>query len=157
MSGRVTRNNRHSAILRLLRDRAITRQEDLAQALAGEGHRVTQSTLSRDLKDRRVVRMATATGYRYLPAGPLSAPETSTGMRSVAATEVLQVTANETVVVIRTQVGRASGVAAFLDGHRLEGSLATIAGDDTILVVPVSVERTAELEHRLRELFRPEE
>ena len=138
-------------ILRLLRDLSIGSQSELADALGDEGHRVTQSTLSRDLKDLRVVRLATPEGYRYVPAGP--APRDEAAGSSVAAGEVLQVTANETLVVVRTQVGRASGVAAFLDSRRPSGVLATLAGDDTILVVPTAVERVADLERRLRRLL----
>lgn len=154
MSRRSTKGQRHAAILRLLRDRPIASQGDLERALGEEGHRATQSTLSRDLKDLRVARQATDRGYRYLPAADASGGEIPAAMRSVAATEVVQVTANETLVVIRTQVGRASGVAAFLDSRRLDGVLATVAGDDTLVVVPTSVERTIELESALRRLLR---
>lgn len=154
MSARDARRRRHAAILRLLAERPIARQSALAEALAAEGHRVTQSTLSRDLKDLRVLRVASEDGYRYLPAGagPLTAAP-APGMRSVAAAEVLEVEANETLVVVRTQVGRASGVAAFLDSQRLEGVLATVAGDDAILVVPSTVGETRAVTSRLRALF----
>ncbi len=153
MSGRATRSRRHSAILRLLRARTIASQGDLAEALADEGHHVTQSTLSRDLRDLRVVRVASDEGFRYRPLDPPPQNDEAAAMRAVAASEVLQVAANETVVVIRTRVGRASGVAAFLDGRRPAGVLATLAGDDTILVVPVTVERVADLERELGELL----
>ena len=146
MSVRRSRDGRHTTILHLLRDRAIASQGDLAEALAEEGYRVTQSTLSRDLKELRVVRLATGDGYRYVPgAGGEGAPRSR-----VADGEVLRVAANETLVVVRTQIGRASGVAAFLDSRRPPGVLATLAGDDTILVVPTRVEETADLARRLR-------
>lgn len=155
MSVRRTRGGRHSAILRLLRDRPIGSQSELATALADEGHRVTQSTLSRDLKDLRVVRLSTDRGYRYLPVDPAAGDGAAAAAPTVAPSEVLQVTANESVVVVRTPVGRASGVAAFLDSRRPQGVLATVAGDDTILVIPTSIERTAELERHLRRLLSP--
>ena len=145
------RARRHDAILRLLAERPIASQGELAEALSVEGLGVTQSTLSRDLKDLRVVRAPTADGYRYRPAGGRAAEAAPAGMRAVVAAEVLAVLANENLVVVRTRIGRASGVAAFLDARRPEGVLATLAGDDTILVVPARVDHTAELANRLRE------
>ena len=55
--------------------------------------------------------------------------------------------------MVRTQVGRASGVAALLDSLRPEGVLATVAGDDTILIVPARVAETVEVERRVRDLL----
>ena len=57
------------------------------------------------------------------------------------------------VVVVRTQVARAQGVAVYLDGLGLPELLATIAGDDTILAVPVSTKKTRALRGRLEDLF----
>jgi transcriptional regulator of arginine metabolism len=65
----------------------------------------------------------------------------------------VRVEANEAVAVVQTQIGRAQGVAFYLDGLQLPGVLATVAGDDTVLVVPTSVERTGAVKRRLTELF----
>ena len=154
MNARGSRARRLDAILRLVHERPIASQAALAAALADQGHRVTQSTLSRDLKDLRVLRVPTETGYRYLPADQRSS-EMRAGMRSVAAAHVREVTANESLVVIRTRIGHASGVASYLDRRRPAGVLATLAGDDTILVVPESVAETAALARRMRELLGP--
>jgi len=156
MNATAAKSRRQQTILELLGSRAISSQGELAQALLEHGHHVTQSTLSRDLKELRVLRVPAENGYRYLPAGGdtlVSGNALAAGMRGVASAEVLGVEANETVTVVRTQVGRASGVAAFLDSLRLEGVLATLAGDDTILVIPGTVKKTAELERLLAELF----
>ena len=61
--------------------------------------------------------------------------------------------ANETSVVLRTRVGHAQGVAVYLDGLREPDVLATVAGDDTVLVLPTSVRRAGALRRRLVELF----
>ena len=145
---------RQRAILELVRARPIASQEELARDLGRRGHTVAQSTLSRDLKELRVFRVPVAEGYRYLPAGEEppapAAPPTLGGM---AAAEVVGVDGNETVAVVRTQVGHAQAVAVYLDGLHLAEALATVAGDDTILVVPTSTRKTRALERRLRELF----
>ena len=149
-----TKARRQQAILELVRARAIASQEQLAGELARRGHEVAQSTLSRDLKELRVFRVPTGGGYRYLPAGEEpAAPATPPALGDVAAAEVVGVDGNEVAAIVRTQVGRAQGVAVYLDGLRLPEALATIAGDDTILVLPTSTRKTKALERRLRTLF----
>ena len=145
---------RQQAILELVRSRALGSQEELARALDRRGQGVAQSTLARDLKELRIFRVPVAGGYRYLPAGEEpAAPATPPALRDVAAAEVVGVDANEVAAVVRTQVGRAQGVAVYLDGLGLPEALATIAGDDTILVLPTSTRKTAALKKRLSELF----
>lgn len=145
---------RQRAILELVRSRPVASQRELARGLDRRGHPAAQSTLSRDLKELRILRVPVAGGYRYLPAGeePPS-PATPPALGGVADAEVVGVDGNEVAAVVRTQVGRAQGVAVYLDGLRLPEALATIAGDDTILVVPTSTRKTAALKRRLRRLF----
>jgi transcriptional regulator of arginine metabolism len=147
---------RQQAILDLVRSRPIASQDELVQALARRGHQVTQATLSRDLREMRVLRVPVAGGARYLPAGEQAAATMApagTGMGRLAAAEVLGVDANESAVVIRTLTGRAQGVAVLLDGLGLPAVLATVAGDDTILVLPRSTRKTSVLRRRLAEIF----
>jgi transcriptional regulator of arginine metabolism len=145
---------RQQAILELVRARTVASQDELARGLNRRGHAVAQSTLSRDLKELRIFRVPVTEGYRYLPAGEEpAAPTTPPALGGVAAAEVIGVDGNEVVAVVRTQVGRAQGVAVYLDGLRLTEVLATIAGDDTILVLPTSTRKTTALRRRLRELF----
>lgn len=152
----VDKVRRQAALLAVLREEVIHNQEELRRMLRRRGFRVTQATLSRDLKELRVPCIPTAEGYRYaLPetepaAGPVSAP---TRMQNVAAVEVTGIDANEMAVVVRTLTGRAQGVAVWLDGLGLDNVLATIAGDDTILVVPRSVGATPRLKQELAALL----
>ena len=144
---------RQRAILELVREGAIASQDELAQGLARRGHEVSQSTLSRDLKELRIFRVPMGEGYRYLPAGEELPTSATSPVLGGVASEVIGVYSNEVSVIVRTQVGRAQGVAVYLDGLRLDEVLATIAGDDTILVVPTSTRKTPALRWRLRELF----
>ena len=154
MSSTLSRVRRQQLILELVRSQPVANQEALRAALDEHGHSVTQSTLSRDLKDLKVVRVPQPGGYRYMPAGEettLRSPSLSLGR--IAAAEVLSVAANEVAAVLKTQNGRAQGVAAYLDSLELDDVLATVAGDDTILVSPQSIKRITTLERRLAELF----
>lgn len=151
---------RHDALLAVLRERVIHSQEELRRALRQRGFRVTQATLSRDLKELRVPCIPTAQGYRYvLPDAEESAPKPLAApgrLQNVAAVEVTGVEANEVVIVVRTLAGRAPGVAAWLDALRLPDVLATLAGDDAILVVPRRIASTAPLRHELATLLQLE-
>lgn len=156
MSSSTLRVRRHRQILELVRSRSIASQDVLAKSLEEYGYRVTQATLSRDLKELRVSRVPQDNGYRYLPAGEQEAAPTQLGALSlarIAAAEVLAVSANEVAVVLRTQAGRAQGVAAYLDGLRLPDVLATVAGDDTVLVIPTAIKKCPDLSRQLAGLF----
>lgn len=155
MSSAAAKRRRQRAILELVQSRPIGSQELLGEALADLGHAVTQSTLSRDLKELRIVRVPERDGYRYMPARDDDElpPEGGRHAGGVPADEVLEVAANEVTVVLRTPVGRAQGVAAYLDRSRPRGVLATLAGDDTVLVVPESIHDVDALALRLSRLF----
>jgi transcriptional regulator of arginine metabolism len=146
---------RQSELVAVLREEVIHNQEDLRRALRRRGFRVTQATLSRDLKELRVPCVPTASGYRYaLPEMETTpTPAIPARMQNVAAVEVTGIDANEMAIIIRTLTGRAQGVAVWLDGQQLTDMLATIAGDDTILVLPRSVKSTARLKQDLAALL----
>jgi transcriptional regulator of arginine metabolism len=120
-------------------------QAQLVEALAERGVVTTQSTVSRDLKllgAQRRVRDDGSLVYRLESASHNSFP----------AQMVLSVEHNEVMVVVRTRVGRAPAVGLELDGLRHPDILGTIAGDDTVLVIPRSVARVAELCAAISEL-----
>ncbi len=152
------KTRRQRVLVHLIRDETLPNQEALVRALRRRGFGVTQATLSRDLKELRIVRAPTEHGYRYVQArdeesGAPAAEPGGARLRSVAAEEVRSIEANEVAVVIRTLIGRAQGVAVYIDGLRLPDTLGTIAGDDTILVLPKSVRRTSKLKKDLAERF----
>jgi transcriptional regulator of arginine metabolism len=129
----------------LLSGRGGSTQTQLVEALAEHGSPTTQSTISRDLKllgAQRRVRDDGSFVYRLESAGQTNFPA---GM-------VLSVEHNETMIVVRTRVGRAPAVGIELDGLRHPDILGTIAGDDTVLVIPRSVSRVAELASAISEL-----
>jgi transcriptional regulator of arginine metabolism len=150
---------RQRAILEVLREEAIPSQDDLARALRRLGFRVTQATLSRDLKELGVGRAPEGDGYRYAVSmhdgtdAAVASEPAGRRLRSVAAAEVTGIEANEVAVIVRTLTGRAQGVGVVIDGLRLPDALGTLAGDDTVLVIPRSVRRTGRLKQELAEAF----
>lgn len=153
MSSLPSRVQRHREIRSLVRKESLSSQDELVHALSRRGFPVTQATLSRDLKELRIVRIPGAGGYRYAEEASPAAPEGAQARRlkSVAALEITGIDGNETCVVVRTLTGRAQGVAAWLDGLGIPDVLATIAGDDTILVLPRSARRVSRLRAVLAE------
>lgn len=121
------RQERLSAIVRVLGPGGIRNQAELAETLAGLGYEVNQATLSRDLRDLRVVKGPD--GWT-LPGGAVLDELTSACRQWLEAAEAVQ---NQ--LVLRTAPGGATALALALD-HAEERSVAgTIAGDDTVLVV----------------------
>ncbi len=125
---------RQSKIKRILTDRIISNQDQILRMLKSEGINVTQATLSRDFADLGVIRVFTELGVQYL----LSSVDYGKEITKLVGLEILNVSYNETAIVIRTLAGRAQGVAHYIDRLNKEEVLGTIAGDDTVLVIPDS-------------------
>jgi len=142
---------RRAAVARILRARRIGTQEALLEALAREGLRATQATLSRDLTRLGARRVSGPEGAYYEVDGA-AGEDGHAALRGL----VVAVEANASLVVVRTAAGAASAVARALDDARLPEVLGTIAGDDTIFVAPAAGVRPRRLADRLAErLGRP--
>src|SRR5688500_10700191 len=133
----MNKRERQATIRELIVARPVGSQEELRRLLLQRGWDVTQSTLSRDLREMRVARVHDAGGVRYAMTG--SGDDTIAS--SLPALETLlpplfaRVDGVGEVVVIRTVPGGAQSIAVALDAEQLPDVLGTIAGDDTILIV----------------------
>ncbi len=141
-----------------MRSEAIRSQEELAERLARRGFVVTQPTLSRDLKDLGVAKMAR--GY-VVPeggeAGDGATREQSEGrLGQLFRTFVLGVRRAGNLVVVRTPPADAHPVARAMDEAVLDHVVGTIAGDDTIFVATEGPAEAARVAHRLESLLSPE-
>ncbi len=128
---------RHSAIKQILANNIISTQHQLAQALKKMGFRTTQATLSRDMKELGIVWINSPEGARY-QLNPAMEEQRLTKLLSL---EIETITANEVMVVVKTLPGRAQGVAEIIDHLSLPSVLATLAGDNTIFVLPKSTKK----------------
>jgi transcriptional regulator of arginine metabolism len=133
----MNKRHRQIAIQEIITAHAIASQEELAEHLRKRGIDATQATLSRDLAEMNVMRIRSGDIFRYA----MRTDETEQSIKSLVWKEMLGAEANETVIVIRTLPGRASGVAMFIDSLRHPSVLGTIAGDDTVLVLPASIKK----------------
>lgn len=136
---------RRIALRQLLMSGTTGTQQELSAHLAERGFETTQSTISRDLKLLGAQREQREDGeFAY----HLSSAES----RPFPAHMVLEVAHNETMVVLRTRVGRAQAVGLDLDDMQHPEILGVLAGDDTVLVIPRSISQIEQLAQTLRDL-----
>jgi transcriptional regulator of arginine metabolism len=140
---------RRAAILRIIRDSAVRKQEELVKRLRKEGFDATQSSVSRDLRELGVAKAAD----RYIVPG--AGEVVAIDPFAAVASFVLDVrTAGPSLCVIKTTAGSAQSVASAIDQARWSEIAGTIAGDDTIFIAIEDVRAQRKLTDRLRTTFR---
>ena len=144
------KRTRQTAILRIVRERRIPHQEALRELLAAAGFPVTQPTLSRDIRDLRLVKVTGAGGKPHytLPEEWDHAPP----LDSVLPTLFVSAEAVANLVVVRTLSGGAQAVASGIDWEEYDGLAGTIAGDDTVLIILRSAEAAGSVAEELEKL-----
>ena len=145
----MSKQRRQYLIKEIISHKAIASQDELLSALHSKGEEVNQATLSRDLRELGASRSQTIDGPRYV------LPEDGhiARLRMLLSYEITSIEANEQMVVVKTLAGRAQGVAEQIDSLKLPTILATLAGDNTILIVPASIKQTKKLESQLKKLI----
>lgn len=123
---------RQGLIKTILSERMISNQDQLINILRTYNVKVTQATLSRDFADLGVVRIFTDLGVRY----SISNYDSGNQISKLIGFEMLSVSSNESLVLIRTLAGRAQGVAHYIDRLNQDMIMGTIGGDDAVLVIP---------------------
>lgn len=128
-------------ILQIIKEQEIETQEELAEVLRNKGIDVTQATVSRDVKELRLVKILTSDGrYRYgVPYEPVYGDVIGRARRSFQE-YVMEIGYSQNMIILKTLSGTANAVAAAIDDVNWPEVLATVAGDDTILVIIKSEE-----------------
>jgi transcriptional regulator of arginine metabolism len=145
----VSKRERQHAILELLGTREIGSQEELRQLLLKRGWDVTQSTLSRDLRDLRVARVPTPHGVRYVAGESVADDGSRASLGAILPQLFLSIDGVGPLLVPRTVIGGAQPVASAIDAEASPDVLGTIAGDDTILLICRSEQARERLARRL--------
>ena len=141
---------RQGQILKLIASEAISSQDELRRRLSHLRLRVTQATLSRDIRDLGLVK--TGRGYA-LSQGDASTEPALPSVSRLVREFVLGVRPAQNLLVIKTTVGSAQPVAAALDDENWPESVGTIAGDDTILIVCPDKKAANRLATRTQEML----
>ena len=142
----MTKSYRQGQILKLIRSKGISTQEELSHELKSQGIAATQVTLSRDIRDLRLVK--TREGYKEM------AEEDAGPAFSLLAAEFLRdVLRAQNQVILKTSPGHANSVAVALDNEEWPEVVGTIAGDDTILIVCPDKDEARGLADRIQEML----
>lgn len=139
------KSRRHQMILSIIADQVVETQDDLVAALCSRGLQVTQATVSRDIKELRLAKVATADGgYRYAVPSVSAEAASEVLQRAQRAFDeyVISVECTHNLVLVKTLPGTAPAIAASIDALGLSDIMGTIAGDDAILVVTKDAELT---------------
>ncbi|MFN0168471.1 MAG: arginine repressor [Bryobacteraceae bacterium] len=143
----MSKSYRHGQIVKLIRSQQIMTQDELAKALKKTGIAATQVTLSRDIRELRLVK--THDGYRELDAS-----ESGPSFETLATEFLIDVRLAQNLVVLKTAPGHANSVAVALDNQEWHEVVGTIAGDDTILVISPDNATAEGLQKRFIELLK---
>ena len=131
----MNRQQRHAAILRILRDHAVSTQTELADALHAAGHDVVQTTVSRDIHELGLIKVRGSSG-RLIYAPPQAAEAERADAIAVAfARWALEVEPSGNLVVVVTPYGYASPLAQAIDVAHHPRIAGTIAGENTVLLI----------------------
>jgi transcriptional regulator of arginine metabolism len=144
------KSERQEAILQLVGSHAIASQEELRLLLEGRGWKVTQATLSRDLRDLGLVRAPTDAGVRYMRPKALGGDEDKPSLEALLPQLFDAVDGVSELLVLHTLPGGAQPIAEAIDAQGWPEIIGTIGGENTILIVCRSSQARTELTQRLR-------
>ncbi len=147
------KSNRHQRIIELINEHSIETQEELASRLQEEGYRVTQATVSRDIRELHLVKaMVDGVRQRYVLLA-IKEEQDNTRFVRVLRDGFVSMDMAQNILVIKTVSGMAMAVAAALDSMHFEEIVGNVAGDDTIMCAVRTVEDTIIVIEKLKKLI----
>lgn len=147
------KNTRQQKILELVETYDIDTQEMMIERLREAGINATQTTISRDIRELKLVKgLGTNGAYKYILPG-VSKENNAPVLNSALTESVLGIEAAGNIVVVKTYPGMANALAVCVDSLEHHLIVGSVAGDDTILLVVRSTEIAKEVEFKLKEIF----
>lgn len=144
---------RHAKILEIINSKEIETQEELADELKRSGMEVTQATVSRDIKELKLIKVLSDKGrYKYAAISPTE-NFLSNKLVNIFSQTVLYIEKVESFIVIKTISGSANAAAEAIDTLNFDGIAGTIAGDNTIFILVRHKERADELVMKLKKMM----
>ncbi len=145
---------RQLKILELIEHENISTQEELAERLGQNGFDVTQATVSRDIKEMRLIKVPSGEDtYRYAAPREGQHAITPERLKRMVRDSVISINESENLIVIHTLPGNAMALASLLDGSNWPEIIGTVGGDDTILMIVKPKEMVDVVIKRLESLF----
>lgn len=145
---------RQNAILEIISEKDIETQNQLMQELAARGVKSTQATLSRDIKDMRLVKELGPSGnYRYVVAAKTETTDLDMRLKKILRESLVSYDVAQNLLVIRTLPGLASAACSAFDSMEIENLVGTLAGDDTAFLAMRDKESAVKLYHEIETIF----
>ncbi len=130
------KSQRQAKIMEIISNQNIETQEQLQAVLMQEGYRCTQATISRDIKEMRIVKELTSLGtYRYTTSGGEIGSSFSSRLNTIFRECVVGFDYAQNIIVIRTLPGLAAAAGSAIDAMNLSTVVGSLAGDDTVMIV----------------------
>ena len=130
------KSQRQAKILEIISNKNIETQEQLLAELQAEGFRGTQATISRDIKELRIVKELTSLGtYRYTISASDLGSSFSARLNTIFRECVISFDYAQNIIVVRTLPGLASAAGSAIDAMNMNTIVGTLAGDDTVMIV----------------------
>ena len=126
---------RQAEILNIIQAVDVETQEQLLDELKARGFSATQATISRDIKELRLVKELSGGGYRYASSERKGMADSDARLRNIFKEGVTSVDRAQNIVVVRTMPGLASAACSALDGMEIPGMVGSLAGDDTGILI----------------------
>ena len=146
------KTKRQTKMLELIKKHDIEKQEELSDYLQKEGYQVTQATVSRDIRELKLTKVAMSNGRQKYAALTEANEDLSEKYTRVFRDAFVSMDMAQNILVIKTVSGMAMAVAAAIDAMHLHEIVGCIAGDDTIMCAVRSVDDTIAVMSRLRKL-----
>lgn len=126
---------RQAEILNIIQTQDVETQEQLLDELKARGYSATQATISRDIKELRLVKELSGGGYRYASSERKGLADSELRLRNIFKEGVTSVDLAQNIVVVRTMPGLASAACSALDSMEIPGMVGSLAGDDTGILI----------------------
>ena len=146
------KTKRQTKMLELIKKHNIETQEELSDYLQKEGYQVTQATVSRDIRELKLTKVAMSNGRQKYAALTEANEDLSEKYTRVFRDAFVSMDMAQNILVIKTVSGMAMAVAAAIDAMHLHEIVGCIAGDDTTMCAVRSVDDTIAVMSRLRKL-----
>ncbi|HEY7623891.1 MAG TPA: arginine repressor [Candidatus Limnocylindria bacterium] len=143
------KHHRQQALLRVVAQQQLSTQADLVRALRGAGFPATQATVSRDIVELGLVKVARDGTHAYAPPTAASPGGGLERLRRFCEDYPVEGALATNLVVLRSLPGTANALAAALDGSRLDEIVGTLAGDDTVFIAATTERHARSLLGRL--------
>lgn len=145
---------RQNAILEIIAEKDIETQNQLMQELAARGVKSTQATLSRDIKDMRLVKELGPSGnYRYVVAAKAETTDLDMRLKKILRESLVSYDVAQNLLVIRTLPGLASAACSAFDSMEIENLVGTLAGDDTAFLAMRDKGSAVKLYHEIETIY----